>query len=59
MQFSITSEVAEKYPSLMIGMIVMSGMDNTKSIPEITELLRAEETRVDALTKEHASCEVR
>ena len=58
MKFTIAPEVFEKHPDLAIGVIVAKGLDNTRSAPEITEMLRSEEkgvcNKMDADTfKEH------
>lgn len=41
--FDISPDVRSKFPSLRLGIIVLGGIDNSKNVPEIAELLRAQE----------------
>ncbi len=46
MHFTISSSIFSSHPALSIGLIIATGIDNTKSSPEISQLLRTEEQKI-------------
>jgi DNA/RNA-binding domain of Phe-tRNA-synthetase-like protein len=46
MKFSIDSTIIDKYPSLVLGLLVVRGIDNSKKSSEVLDLLAAEQEEI-------------